>query len=124
MKKIIYLIPAFICLSVSCQKNNDLQTGDLNLSQEKLVEFSFRTGPDQEGEQTRTHLDADGKTVIWQAGDKISRYKDVEVPVTSFLHRKTALPLSSREQSVNQMLLQKNFMPYTLTMRRQSSPEE
>lgn len=72
MKKIIYLIPAFICLSVSCQKNNDVQTGDLNLSQEKLVEFSFRTGPDQEGEQTRTHLDADGKTVNWQAGDKIS----------------------------------------------------
>lgn len=74
MKKIIYLIPAFICLSVSCQKNNDVQTGDLNLSQEKLVEFSFRTGPDQEEEQeqTRTHLDVDGKTVIWQKGDKIS----------------------------------------------------
>lgn len=72
MKKIIYLIPAFICLSVSCQKNNDVQTGGSSLSQEKLVEFSFRTGPDQEGEQTRTHLDADGKTVIWQAGDKIS----------------------------------------------------
>lgn len=68
----LYIVLAASMASCSKEQASN-EAPELPDSQVDMVEVEFTAfDPDASGDQTKTHVDTDGKTIIWQASDKIS----------------------------------------------------